>query len=141
MPSQLSSPQGGAQGIHPVGRQPFLLCSIWLREELSRFELPHCCQRLWKSHICYHRIFTHDSRVRKVCSSNVSVLSAYSSSLHRQGVLPYPEVWASTKPFGTPTAPYLLKWGLSILMILAPPAGDAFNFSKSPFPIPLILLV
>ncbi|KAH8593187.1 amino acid transporter-like protein [Bisporella sp. PMI_857] len=46
----------------------------------------------------------------------------------RQGVLPYPKVWASTKPFGTPTAPYLLKWGLTVLMILAPPAGDAFNF-------------
>jgi amino acid transporter len=46
----------------------------------------------------------------------------------RQGVLPYPRVWASTKPFGTPLAPYVLKWGLTVLMILAPPAGDAFNF-------------
>jgi amino acid transporter len=46
----------------------------------------------------------------------------------RQGVLPFPRVWASTKPFGTPLAPYLLKWGLTVLMILAPPAGDAFNF-------------
>jgi amino acid transporter len=46
----------------------------------------------------------------------------------RQGVLPYPRIWASTKPFGTPLAPYALKWGLTILMILAPPAGDAFNF-------------
>ncbi|TAQ85963.1 hypothetical protein B7494_g5719 [Chlorociboria aeruginascens] len=46
----------------------------------------------------------------------------------RQGVLPYPKMWASTRPFGTPLAPYILKWGLTILMILAPPAGDAFNF-------------
>ncbi|CZR58395.1 related to methionine transport protein, high affinity [Phialocephala subalpina] len=46
----------------------------------------------------------------------------------RQGVLPYPRVWASTRPFGTPLAPYILKWGLTVLMILAPPAGDAFNF-------------
>jgi len=46
----------------------------------------------------------------------------------RQGVLPYPRVWASTKPFNTPLAPYLLKWALTVLMILAPPAGDAFNF-------------
>ncbi|RFU25893.1 hypothetical protein B7463_g10429, partial [Scytalidium lignicola] len=46
----------------------------------------------------------------------------------RQGVLPYPKVWASTRPFGTPLAPYILKWGLTVLMILAPPAGDAFNF-------------
>lgn len=46
----------------------------------------------------------------------------------RQGVLPFPKVWASTRPFGTPLAPYILKWGLTVLMILAPPAGDAFNF-------------
>ncbi|KAJ9161570.1 High-affinity methionine permease [Coniochaeta hoffmannii] len=46
----------------------------------------------------------------------------------RQGVLPWPRFWASTKPFGTPTGPYLLKWILTIIMILAPPAGDAFNF-------------
>lgn len=46
----------------------------------------------------------------------------------RQGVLPYPSMWASTRPFGTPLAPYALKWSLTILMILAPPAGDAFNF-------------
>jgi len=43
-------------------------------------------------------------------------------------VLPWPRFWASTKPFGTPTGPYLLKWILTIIMILAPPAGDAFNF-------------
>jgi hypothetical protein len=46
----------------------------------------------------------------------------------RQGVLPYPKFWASTKPFGTPLGPYILKWGMTILMILGPPAGDAFNF-------------
>ncbi|OIW32946.1 high-affinity methionine permease [Coniochaeta ligniaria NRRL 30616] len=46
----------------------------------------------------------------------------------RQGVLPYPRFWASTRPFGTPTGPYLVKWVLTLVMILAPPAGDAFNF-------------
>lgn len=46
----------------------------------------------------------------------------------RQGVMPYPSIWASTRPFGTPLAPYALKWSLTTLMILAPPAGDAFNF-------------
>jgi amino acid transporter len=47
---------------------------------------------------------------------------------YRQGVLPFPRFWASTRPFGTPLGPYLLKWGLTLIMILAPPAGDAFNF-------------
>ncbi|KAK4554628.1 hypothetical protein LTR86_008130 [Recurvomyces mirabilis] len=47
----------------------------------------------------------------------------------RQGVLPWPKFWVSTKPFGTPLGPYLVKWVLTIILILAPPAGDAFNFT------------
>lgn len=46
----------------------------------------------------------------------------------RQGVLPYPRFWASTRPFNTPFGPYLLKWVFTVIVILAPPAGDAFNF-------------
>ncbi|KAG6844225.1 hypothetical protein H0H87_008673 [Tephrocybe sp. NHM501043] len=46
----------------------------------------------------------------------------------RQGVLPYPKFWASTKPFNTPLGPYLIKWLLTVIVIIAPPAGDAFNF-------------
>ncbi|KAH9481473.1 High-affinity methionine permease [Psilocybe cubensis] len=46
----------------------------------------------------------------------------------RQGVLPYPKFWASTRPFNTPLGPYLLKWILTVIVIIAPPAGDAFNF-------------
>ncbi|KAK4110176.1 hypothetical protein N656DRAFT_714456 [Canariomyces notabilis] len=46
----------------------------------------------------------------------------------RQGILPFPRFWASTRPFGTPLGPYFVKWFLTVIMILAPPAGDAFNF-------------
>lgn len=46
----------------------------------------------------------------------------------RQGVLPWPKFWASTKPFGTPAGPYFIKWFLTIVIILAVPAGDAFSF-------------
>ncbi|KJA26265.1 hypothetical protein HYPSUDRAFT_199018 [Hypholoma sublateritium FD-334 SS-4] len=46
----------------------------------------------------------------------------------RQGVLPYPRFWASTRPFNTPLLPYLLKWILTVIVVIAPPAGDAFNF-------------
>lgn len=52
----------------------------------------------------------------------------------RQGVLPYPKFWVTTKPFGTPIGPYLLKWTMTVIMIVAPPAGDAFNFGKCPRP-------
>lgn len=46
----------------------------------------------------------------------------------RQGVLPWPKFWASTRPFGTPLGPYFLKWATTVFMIVVPPAGDAFNF-------------
>lgn len=46
----------------------------------------------------------------------------------RQGVLPWPSLWSSTKPFNTPLVPLLVKWVLTVIVIIAPPAGDAFNF-------------
>jgi amino acid transporter len=46
----------------------------------------------------------------------------------RQGVLPWTPFWVSTKPFGTPLGPYGVIWGITMLMILAIPAGDAFTF-------------
>ncbi|TFK25641.1 high affinity methionine permease [Coprinopsis marcescibilis] len=46
----------------------------------------------------------------------------------RQGVLPYPRFWASTRPFNTPLGPFLLDWVLTVIVIIAPPAGDAYNF-------------
>jgi amino acid transporter len=49
----------------------------------------------------------------------------------RQGVLPFSRFWASTKPFNTPAGPYLIIWAMTVLVIVAVPAGDAFSFSKS----------
>ncbi|KAK7429179.1 hypothetical protein QQZ08_004394 [Neonectria magnoliae] len=46
----------------------------------------------------------------------------------RQGVLPFTRFWVSTRPFGTPLGPYVVIWGLTALMLLAVPAGDAFTF-------------
>ncbi|THH01778.1 hypothetical protein EW145_g6853 [Phellinidium pouzarii] len=46
----------------------------------------------------------------------------------RQGLLPWPEFFASTVPFGTPLGPVLLKYLLTVLVILVIPAADAFNF-------------
>ena len=50
----------------------------------------------------------------------------------RQGVLPWTKFWVSTQPFGTPLGPYAVIWGLTALMIVAVPAGDAFTFGKHP---------
>ncbi|KAH0497671.1 hypothetical protein TgHK011_004960 [Trichoderma gracile] len=46
----------------------------------------------------------------------------------RQGVLPWTKFWVSTYPLGTAIGPYLFKYAITLIMILAPPAGDAFNF-------------
>ncbi|KAI9163422.1 High-affinity methionine permease [Paramyrothecium foliicola] len=46
----------------------------------------------------------------------------------RQGVLPWTSFWVTTKPFGTPIGPIWVTCGITVLMILAIPAGDAFNF-------------
>ncbi|KAJ7302734.1 hypothetical protein DFH08DRAFT_977582 [Mycena albidolilacea] len=43
-------------------------------------------------------------------------------------ILSYPAIWASTRPFGTPLASVLLKWLLTVIVIIAPPAGDAVAF-------------
>lgn len=46
----------------------------------------------------------------------------------RQGVLPFPSFWTNTWPFGTPGGALLVKFILTVIVIVAPPPGDAFNF-------------
>ncbi|KAK6461151.1 amino acid permease-domain-containing protein [Scheffersomyces coipomensis] len=49
----------------------------------------------------------------------------------RQGVLPYPRAWTSTKPFGTPVLGVFITWVVNLIVLLAPPAGDAYNLVVS----------
>ncbi|KIL53804.1 hypothetical protein M378DRAFT_114171 [Amanita muscaria Koide BX008] len=46
----------------------------------------------------------------------------------RQGLLPHPKFFASTRPFGTPIGPVALKCAVTFLVILAVPAKDAYDF-------------
>ncbi|KAH8726971.1 amino acid permease-domain-containing protein [Phaeosphaeriaceae sp. PMI808] len=46
----------------------------------------------------------------------------------RQGMVPWPHIWVSTRPFGTPFAPIVLKWALTSIVIIAIPFGNAFDF-------------
>ncbi|KAG2733208.1 hypothetical protein G9P44_004198 [Scheffersomyces stipitis] len=46
----------------------------------------------------------------------------------RQGVLPYPRLWTTTRPFGTPLLPVIITYVVNLIVLLAPPAGDAYNF-------------
>ncbi|KAJ7170582.1 high-affinity methionine permease, partial [Mycena crocata] len=51
--------------------------------------------------------------------------------LGREGVLPFSKFWASNKPFRSPLAGLALQWFVTIIVILAPPGGDAYNFLLS----------
>ncbi|KAK9319226.1 amino acid permease-domain-containing protein [Lipomyces orientalis] len=46
----------------------------------------------------------------------------------RQGVLPFPKFWVQSKPFGTPIGPLFIVWLVDVIVMIAPPAGDAYNF-------------
>ncbi|VEU23047.1 DEKNAAC104300 [Brettanomyces naardenensis] len=46
----------------------------------------------------------------------------------RQGVLPYPRLWTSVKPFGTPLFPIFITFLVNFVVLIAPPPGDAYNF-------------
>ncbi|KAI0033073.1 amino acid/polyamine transporter I [Vararia minispora EC-137] len=63
------------------------------------------------------------------CIGNITVGKArILREVARQGLLPFPQLFASTRPFGTPLGPALLKFCLSAAVLLALPARDAFNF-------------
>jgi hypothetical protein len=48
--------------------------------------------------------------------------------LGREGILPVSHFWASNKPFNAPLAGLFEHWLVSIITMLAPPPGDAYNF-------------
>lgn len=48
--------------------------------------------------------------------------------LGREGVLPFSNVWASNWPFNSPMAGLFEHYLVSVIVMLAPPPGDAYNF-------------
>ena len=48
--------------------------------------------------------------------------------LGREGILPFSRLWASNKPFNAPLAGLFEHWLVSVIIMLAPPPGDAYNF-------------
>lgn len=49
-------------------------------------------------------------------------------ALAREGVLPLSKLWASNRPFNAPAAGLLEHYIVSVIIMLAPPPGDAYNF-------------
>ena len=48
--------------------------------------------------------------------------------LGREGVLPFSRFWASNRPFNAPLPGLMEHWIVTCITIIAPPAGDAYNF-------------
>ncbi|KAK4129865.1 amino acid transporter [Trichocladium antarcticum] len=46
----------------------------------------------------------------------------------KEGLLPLSRVWGSNKPFNSPAAALFLHWLVTIIVLLAPPPGPAYNF-------------
>lgn len=57
--------------------------------------------------------------------------------LGREGILPFSRFWASNKPFNAPLAGLFEHWLVSIIIMLAPPPGDAYNFILNVITYPL----
>ncbi|KAI0762905.1 amino acid/polyamine transporter I [Fomes fomentarius] len=60
--------------------------------------------------------------------------------LGREGILPYSRLWASNKPFNAPLAGLFEHWVVSLVIILAPPPGDAYNFILNVVSYPLAII-
>ncbi|KAI3544630.1 amino acid permease [Colletotrichum filicis] len=48
--------------------------------------------------------------------------------LAKEGLLPFSTFWASNKPFNAPAAALFLHWIVTVIVLVAPPAGPAYNF-------------
>ncbi|KAJ5774124.1 hypothetical protein N7457_009020 [Penicillium paradoxum] len=60
--------------------------------------------------------------------------------LGREGVLPFSKVWASNWPFHSPAAGLLEHYLVSVVIMLAPPPGDAYNFLVNLISYPLSIV-
>ncbi|KAK4118532.1 amino acid transporter [Parathielavia appendiculata] len=60
--------------------------------------------------------------------------------LGREGVLPFSRFWASNRPFNAPLAGLFEHWLVSVIIILAPPPGDAYDFSLNIISYPLAIV-
>ena len=60
--------------------------------------------------------------------------------LGREGILPFSRFWASNKPFNAPAAGLFEHWLVAVIIMLAPPPGDAYNFILNVISYPLAVV-
>jgi hypothetical protein len=54
--------------------------------------------------------------------------NAVVQEIGREGILPFSRLWASNKPLNAPFMGLFEHWLVSVIIMLAPPPGDAYNF-------------
>lgn len=60
--------------------------------------------------------------------------------LGREGILPWSGFFASNKPFNAPFTGLFEHWVVSVIIMLAPPPGDAYNFILNVISYPLAIV-
>ncbi|SPO07236.1 related to MUP1 - High affinity methionine permease [Cephalotrichum gorgonifer] len=60
--------------------------------------------------------------------------------LGREGILPFSPFFASNRPFNAPLAGLFEHWVVSVIIMLAPPPGDAYNFILNLISYPLAVV-
>ena len=58
----------------------------------------------------------------------------------QEGILPFSKLCASNKPFNAPAAGLFEHWLVSVIVMLAPPPGDAYNFLLNLISYPLAIV-
>ncbi|KAH6677304.1 amino acid transporter-like protein [Halenospora varia] len=58
----------------------------------------------------------------------------------REGILPFSRLWASNKPLNAPFMGLFEHWLVSVIIMLAPPPGDAYNFILNVISYPLSVI-
>ncbi|KAG5358983.1 High-affinity methionine permease [Yarrowia sp. E02] len=115
----------------------YMLCAVAYFAAVSKEEIKH--SNLLTAALFFKNVFG-DSAGQRVLPALVAVSSIGNllavtighsrivREVGRQGVLPWPSFWTNTWPFGTPGGALLVKFILTVIVIVAPPPGDAFNF-------------
>ncbi|KAG7402668.1 High-affinity methionine permease [Fusarium oxysporum f. sp. rapae] len=60
--------------------------------------------------------------------------------LCREGILPFSRLWASNRPLSAPLAGLFEHWAICVIVILAPPPGDTYNFILNLIASPLAIV-
>ncbi|KAE9363144.1 amino acid transporter [Stipitochalara longipes BDJ] len=58
----------------------------------------------------------------------------------REGILPFSRLWASNKPLNAPFMGLFEHWLVSVIIMIAPPPGDAYNFILNLISYPLAVV-